>query len=152
MLWIWPQGLYTQNFIFFVTYEWAKKARVFANDNPFQSYFMKHSCLMGPFSRYGLNEVFAQSFIFFITPLLKNEPSKLERFSMATLFSLVLWNTLICWLNGGFQKSAKRNNFLCFLVSKLKKTFFSSSLTPLRNKLVRLSLANFIGLAWCGIH
>jgi hypothetical protein len=63
---------------------------VFANDNPFQSYFMKHSCLLGPFTRNGLNEVFAQSFIFFITPLLKNEPSKLERFSMATLFSLVL--------------------------------------------------------------
>ncbi len=57
VLWIYTLGLYSQNFIFFVAYKWAQKARVlhyawlerFAQD--------KYSCLLEPFKTYEENKV-----------------------------------------------------------------------------------------------
>jgi hypothetical protein len=41
------QGLQSQKLIFFVTYEWAQKARVFVPEKPLQPNLMKH-LLIGP--------------------------------------------------------------------------------------------------------
>ncbi len=43
------QGLYSQHFIFFVTYDWAHLARIFVPDMSFQPSVIKHSSLLGSF-------------------------------------------------------------------------------------------------------
>ncbi len=52
VLWEWPQGLYSQNFFFFITYEWAKWARVLFPGKFFQWSVMQQSSLLGPFTSY----------------------------------------------------------------------------------------------------
>ncbi len=49
---------YSQYFIFFVTYKWVQKARVFVRGMPFQPSVMWHSSLLGSFLSYKENEVF----------------------------------------------------------------------------------------------
>jgi hypothetical protein len=48
---------YSQQFIFFVTYEWAKYSWVFVPSKPFQPRVMKHSSLLAPLVSYKENEV-----------------------------------------------------------------------------------------------
>jgi hypothetical protein len=47
--------LYSQNFIFFVTFEWAQYARGFVPCKPFHFQVMQHSSLLGLFLRYEEN-------------------------------------------------------------------------------------------------
>ncbi len=66
-----PMELFSQNFIFFVTYKWEI---IFVFSKPFQPCVMKHSSLSGPFVSYEENdllwmqplELFLQDFIFFV--------------------------------------------------------------------------------------
>jgi hypothetical protein len=51
-----PWGLYSQHFIFFITYEQAQKVRVFVLGKPFQLNVMQHSSLSDQFTSYEENE------------------------------------------------------------------------------------------------
>jgi hypothetical protein len=53
----WVQGLYSQHFIFFVTYKLAQKARAFLPGKPFQASVTKHSSYLCPFLSYEENEL-----------------------------------------------------------------------------------------------
>ncbi len=50
-------GPYSQNFIFFVTYEWVQYARVFLRGKHLQPTVIQHSNLLDRFISYELNEV-----------------------------------------------------------------------------------------------
>jgi len=43
---------YSQRLVFFITYEWAQKAKLFVLGKPFQPNLMCHSCLLGPYTHY----------------------------------------------------------------------------------------------------
>jgi hypothetical protein len=43
---------YSQRLVFFITYEWAQKAKLFVPGKPFQPNLMCHSCLLGPYTHY----------------------------------------------------------------------------------------------------
>jgi hypothetical protein len=49
VLWLVPLWLYSQHFVFFITYEWTKYVRVFVPGKPFQPSGPKHSSLLGAF-------------------------------------------------------------------------------------------------------
>ncbi len=68
-------GLYSQHFIFFVTYEWTKKARMLHYAGLESLARDKYSSLLGPFVSYEENDVlwkfllglYSQNFFFFVT-------------------------------------------------------------------------------------
>jgi hypothetical protein len=43
---------YSQRLVFFITYEWAQKAKLFVPGKPFQPNLMCHSSLLGPYTHY----------------------------------------------------------------------------------------------------
>ncbi len=49
-------GLNLRHFIFFITFEWVQKAKVFVFGKPFQSIVMQHSSLLCPFVSYKAKE------------------------------------------------------------------------------------------------
>ncbi len=75
VLWKQPFLLYSQCFIFFVTYKWTLEAVGFVPGKPFQHNQMWNLSLLGPFICYEDNEVlqiqhkglYLQHFIFFET-------------------------------------------------------------------------------------
>ncbi len=74
VLWIWPQGLYSQPFILFLTYEWDQKARVLHYIKVERLATDKYTTLLDPFISYKENEVlwirpqglYSQPFILFL--------------------------------------------------------------------------------------
>ncbi len=72
---IWLQGSYSQQFIFFITFKWAQKARVLQYTMLERLFKEKHSSLLSPFMSYEENIVlsiwlqglYSQDFIFFVT-------------------------------------------------------------------------------------
>ncbi len=75
VLWIQLQGLYSQHFIFFVTYKWAQKACIFVLGKPFHITVIQHSNLLSLVVCNVENEVlwiqlqglYSQHFILFVT-------------------------------------------------------------------------------------
>ncbi len=75
VLWIWLDGLYSQQFIFFITFKWAQKARVLHYTRLERLVKEKCSTLLKQFIIYKENKVlriwfqglYSQDFIFFLT-------------------------------------------------------------------------------------
>ncbi len=62
-LWVWPRGLYSQCFIFYVTNEWPQQARVLNYASLERLVRDKPSSLLGPSLRYEENEVLSRGTI-----------------------------------------------------------------------------------------
>ncbi len=54
---IWLLGPYSHHFIFFATYKWAQKARVFVPAKPIEPIIIQHPSMLGPFASYVENDV-----------------------------------------------------------------------------------------------
>jgi hypothetical protein len=58
-LWIWPHGLYSQHFIFFLIYKRVQRAKVLYYSKLENLVTDKHSSLLGPFLSYTENTYFS---------------------------------------------------------------------------------------------